>query len=124
MDAFSVYLDHHILKKVVLKSLQMQVQHRRQRIEQYPFFCVLLAVALCLVFVLSFQRLNFAVSIKGIIYVLACLHIQLQVLKCFSSGGFIINIDAIDVVESVSLEEMVDGAFHSGPFHLFFQAIA
>lgn len=71
----------------------------------------------CLVLILSIQHFNLSILGKGLIHVLATLHIQLQVHVAFLACALVVHIDALNIVEGVPLKQVVDGPLHFGVLH-------
>mmetsp|Transcript_24231 Transcript_24231/g.71937 ORF Transcript_24231/g.71937 Transcript_24231/m.71937 type:complete len:200 (-) Transcript_24231:859-1458(-) len=119
-----VDLDHCVPLEVVLKSLKVQLQHRRQLLEEYPLSSVLHAVALGVVLLSPLHDLHFAKLGKRLVHVLAALDVQLQVHKGLLARRLVVDIDALDVIIRVALKQFVDDALDLGALHLLLKLFA
>jgi hypothetical protein len=73
------HLDHGVPLHVVLKPLELKVQHGRERLEDDSLPRVLKSVALGVVLVLSVHRLDGDVVLKRVVEVFHALNVELDV---------------------------------------------
>mmetsp|Transcript_35695 Transcript_35695/g.79388 ORF Transcript_35695/g.79388 Transcript_35695/m.79388 type:complete len:458 (-) Transcript_35695:917-2290(-) len=116
-------LDVGVPLEVVLKALELQLQHWRHILEQDALACILQAVPLRLVLVGSIHDLHLTVLLKRLVDVLAALDVQLQVHERLIAGGLVVHVDALNVVGGVALKQLVDNLLHAGALHLLLQLL-
>lgn len=73
------HLDHCITLNIVLETLELQVKHRRERLEDDALLGVLQTIALRLVLVLAVKCFHSYVVLERLIQVLHTLDIELNV---------------------------------------------
>lgn len=117
-------LDHGVLHKVVLKSLQLQLQNRREALKHHPLARILHAVPLRVVLVLPLQRLHLAVALKTLIHRGTPLDVQLDVHERLLARRLVVDVDALYVVHGLALKQLVDLPLHARALHLFLQPVA
>lgn len=78
-DGQDSYLDHRVTLHVVLESLELEVQHRREALKDDALLRVLETVTLCLIPVLAVHRLYRDVVSERVVQVLHALDIELDV---------------------------------------------
>ena len=82
MDILNItHLYHGITLDVVLESLELKVEYRREGLEDDTLLRFLQAVALSHVLVFTIQGLDSNIILEGLIEVLHTLHVQLNVLS-------------------------------------------
>lgn len=63
----STYLDHRVTLNVVLEPLELEVKHRRERLENDTLLCFLETIPLSHVLVLAFQGLYSNIVLEGLV---------------------------------------------------------
>lgn len=74
-------------------------------------------MTLSFVLVLPIKLFHLGVFHKGVVHILAALHIQLQVHVALLASALVLDIDALHKVEGVALKQVADGPLHLGVLH-------
>mmetsp|Transcript_10917 Transcript_10917/g.26225 ORF Transcript_10917/g.26225 Transcript_10917/m.26225 type:complete len:480 (-) Transcript_10917:830-2269(-) len=124
-----VELDHVHLVQVKVEALQLQIQNGRKPQETNSLLCTLLAIAFCLVGVLSFESFLCREIMQRIHNVLHLLpeftfDVQLNVIECLIAPRLVVHVNALYVVLHFTFKKPLNRSIGRCILHSLLQSIA
>mmetsp|Transcript_18165 Transcript_18165/g.59353 ORF Transcript_18165/g.59353 Transcript_18165/m.59353 type:complete len:335 (-) Transcript_18165:347-1351(-) len=119
-----VHLDDRVLRKVVLESFEVQVQHGRERFEDDALFGVLQPVTLRAVLVVVLQVFRLDVLVEACVEILVPFDVKREVQESLFAVRLVVHVQALDIAHHLSPKKFVDCSLHARPLHLLLQPLA